>query len=76
MGVSQPLRLVVDQRVHAEELRRFEDNVVRGPGVNDCSIWVAALGSDGYGRFWVCRGGTRIMVRANRYALAAALDGA
>jgi len=75
MGVSQPLRLVVDQRVHAEELRRFEESVVRGPGRQDCAIWCSALGADGYGRFWVRRGGKRIMVRANRYALAAALNG-
>lgn len=32
-------------------------------------------GADGYGRFWVCRGGRQIMVRANRYALATAPDG-
>ena len=30
MGVSQPLRLLVDSRVHAEELARFEALVVRG----------------------------------------------
>ncbi|WP_062892435.1 hypothetical protein [Mycobacterium avium] len=75
MGVSQPLRLTVDRRVHAEELARFEDNVVRGPGAHDCAIWCSAIGADGYGRFWVRRGGTRIKVRANRYALAAAQDG-
>ena len=75
MGGSRPLRLVVDQRVHANELRRFEDSVVRGPGAQDCAIWCSAIGADGYGRFWVRREGTRIMVRANRYALAAALNG-
>ncbi len=75
MGGSRPLRLVVDQRVHADELRRFEDNVVRGPGAEDCAIWCSAIGADGYGRFWVRRGGTRIILRANRYALAASLDG-
>jgi hypothetical protein len=75
MGVSQPLRMVVDPRVHADELERFEDNVVRGPGAEDCAIWCSAIGADGYGRFWVRRGGARIMVRANRYALAAALNG-
>jgi hypothetical protein len=75
MRRSQPLRLVVDRNIHGEELRRFEANVVRGPGVDDCAIWTGAVGADGYGRFWVRRGNTRIMVRANRYALAAALDG-
>jgi len=75
MGVSQPLRLVVDLRVHAEELRRFEQNIVRGPGAQDCAIWCSAIGADGYGRNWVRRGATRMMVRANRYALAAALNG-
>jgi hypothetical protein len=76
MGGSQPLRLVVDRRIHGEELRRFEANVVRGPGADDCAIWMGAVGADGYGRFWVRRGcGERIMVRANRYALVAALDG-
>lgn len=75
MGVSQPLRLVVDPRVHCEELERFEDNVVRGPGAQDCAIWCSAIGADGYGRFWLRRGGTRVMVRANRYALAASLNG-
>lgn len=74
-GGSQPLRLVVDSQAHCEELQRFESNVVRGPGADDCAIWCSAIGADGYGRFWVRRGGTRIMVRANRYALAAALDG-
>ena len=49
--------------------------MVRGPGAADCAIWRSAVGADGYGRFWVRRGGQRMMVRANRYALAAALDG-
>ncbi|OBJ86083.1 hypothetical protein A5640_11270 [Mycobacterium asiaticum] len=68
--------MVVDPVAHAEELARFEANVVRGPGPQDCAIWCAAVGSDAYGRFWVRRGGHRIMVRANRYALAASLGGA
>jgi len=66
----------VDTRLHSEELAWFETNVVRGPYRDDCAIWVGAIGGDGYGRFWVRRGGgERIMVRANRYALAAARDG-
>jgi len=76
VGVSQPLRLLVDSRVHAEELARFEALVVRGPGADDCAIWKGAIGGDGYGRYWVRRGcSERIMVRANRYALAAAQAG-
>jgi hypothetical protein len=50
LGVSQPLRLVVDRRLHAEELRRFESHVVAGPGADDCAICVGAIGADGYGR--------------------------
>ena len=64
----------MDSRLDAEELARFEALVVRGPGVDDCAIWKGAIGGDGYGRN--TRGcGERIMVRANRYALAAAQDG-
>ena len=44
MGVSQPLRLLVDTRLHSEELARFETNVVRGPHRDDCAIWVGAIG--------------------------------
>ena len=62
--------------MHAAELARFESLVVRGPQADDCAIWKGAIGGDGYRRFWVHRGGgARIMVRANRYALAAAQDG-
>jgi hypothetical protein len=50
LGVSQPLRLLVESRVHGEELARFETLVVRGPGPDDCAIWVGAIGGDGYGR--------------------------
>lgn len=63
MGISQPLRLVVHPLVHAEELRRFEANVVPGPGAEDCAIWCSAIGADGYGRFWVNRDGSRVMLR-------------
>jgi hypothetical protein len=61
--------------VHAEELVRFEASVVRDPGKDDCAIWESAVGTDGYGRWWVHRDCTRMMVRANRYALASALEG-
>ena len=40
-------------------------------GADDWAIWAAAVGADGYGRFWLRRGDIRMMVRANRYALAA-----
>ncbi len=40
--------LLVDSRVHAEELARFEALVVRGPGADDCAIWKGAIGGDGY----------------------------
>ena len=46
VGRSQPLRLVVDRRIHAEELTRFEGLVVRGPGADDCAIWVGPIGAD------------------------------
>lgn len=75
MGDWEPLQLVVEPIVHAAELARFESCVVRGPGADDCAIWCSALGSDGYGRFWLYRGGPRVMVRAPRYALAASLAG-
>jgi hypothetical protein len=42
--------LVVDPGVHARELRRFEPRIVRGPGGDDCAIWVGAIGAAGYGR--------------------------
>jgi hypothetical protein len=72
----EALRLVVDRRIHAEEMRRFEAMVVHGPGGDDCAIWAGPLGADGYPRFWVRRGGgERIMLRGNRYALAASRNG-
>lgn len=75
MGVSQPLRLLVDSRVHAAELARFESQVVRGPDIDDCAIWMGAIGGDGYGLNWIRRDGAGRVVRAHRYALAAALEG-
>jgi hypothetical protein len=76
-GGWEPLGLVVDGRAHAEEIRRFEGLVVRGPGADDCAIWAGPVGADGYPRCWVRRGGgTRIMLRGNRYALALSRNGA
>jgi hypothetical protein len=46
--------LVVDARVHADELARFWAKVVRGPGAA-CWVWTSAIGDDGYGSFAVRR---------------------
>lgn|GEM_PF-540295 len=72
---SQPLALRVDPLTHAEEQRRFFSRVVRGPGTDDCHLWVGAIGSDGYGRFAVRRGPDSHVVRTSRYAAAVALQG-
>jgi hypothetical protein len=76
VGRAPAVALWVDPKVHAAEVARFRAKIVAGPGDGDCSIWIGSIGADGYGRFWVRRGcSERIMVRANRYALAAAQDG-
>ncbi|BBX37553.1 hypothetical protein MMAG44476_37328 [Mycolicibacterium mageritense DSM 44476 = CIP 104973] len=62
--------LVVDPRVHAEEIARFTGYIVEGPADHDCDIWIGGIGADGYGRFHINRGGARFCVRPNRYALA------
>jgi hypothetical protein len=59
------------ERGDADELARFESYIVRGPGAEDCDIWTGALSDDGYGRFWIQRGGRQRVVRPHRYALAA-----
>jgi hypothetical protein len=63
-------RLVVDPRIHAGEIARFTSHVVCGPTASDCSIWISAIGADGYGRFYLTRGGVGLCVRPHRYALA------
>jgi hypothetical protein len=60
--------VVVDRRAHREELERFEACVVRWPLADDRATWKSAVGADGYGRFWVRRGGQQIMVRAEGFA--------
>jgi hypothetical protein len=76
MPVLRAFPLVVDPVADVEELARFESHVVRGPDPDDCAIFCGPIGGDGYGRFWIRRGGgERIMLRANRYALAASLHG-
>lgn len=54
----------------AIERSRFFRRVVYGPAPDSCHLWVGALGDDGYGRFWISRGGQQIVVRPHRYALA------
>ena len=56
------------------ERTRFFRRVVYGPAPDSCHLWVGALGDDGYGRFWISRGGQQIVVRPHRYALALELD--
>lgn len=73
--ISQPLALRVDPIADAAERDRFFSRVVCGPGPRDCHLWVGAIGSDGYGRFAVRRGGHPHVVRTSRYAAAVALQG-
>ncbi|MEV8237839.1 hypothetical protein AB0P23_21535 [Rhodococcus sp. NPDC077669] len=54
----------------AAELARFESYIVRGPRPQSCAVWVGAVADDGYGRFWLMRGGRQRVVRPHRYALA------
>lgn len=61
--------LVVDPVVHAAEIARFESKIVEGPGEH-CSIWAAAIGDDGYGRFSITRQGRERTVKPHRYAVA------
>jgi hypothetical protein len=76
MRGSQALPLAVDPIRHVDEIERFGAHVVRGPEADDCWIFTGPIGGDGYGRFWIRRGGGgRIMLRANRYALAVSLKG-
>lgn len=55
------------------EVARFDSFVVRGPFESSCAIWTGAVADDGYGRFWLMRGGKQRVVRPHRYALARAL---
>jgi hypothetical protein len=45
--------LWVDPVVHASECRRFDSYVVKGPGANDCDIFVGAIGKDRYASKYV-----------------------
>lgn len=63
--------LFVDPVVHVNELARFRKYCVSGPG-ESCCIFTGAIGDDGYGRFWVGRPTGPQVVRAHRFAVAAA----
>jgi hypothetical protein len=65
-------RLVVDPRIHSDEIARFTSHIVRGPTASDCDIWISAIGADGYGRYYLTRQGMGLCVRPHRYALAMA----
>lgn len=73
--VSHAAALAVHPTLHAAEVERFWSYVVAGPRDGDCSIWVGAIGGDGYGRFHINRRGQTFSVRPNRYALALASGG-
>ena len=60
----------------ADEIDRFWSRVVKGPRETDCWLWAgggtAAIGDDGYGRFWVARDGRQRVLRPHRVAWALA----
>ncbi len=60
----------------ADEVDRFWSRVVKGPRETDCWLWAgggtAAIGDDGYGRFWVSREGRQRVLRPHRVAWALA----
>ncbi|WP_041452436.1 HNH endonuclease [Hoyosella subflava] len=74
--MSAPQPLAVDPVRNEREIARFWSSVVRGPGADDCWVWVGAIGDDGYGRFWIKRDGRQRAVRPHRYALVLANGGA
>lgn len=65
--------LWVDAEFHALECERFDAFVIAGPTEADCAVWTGAIGKDGYGRFFVYRGGVGVCVRPHRWALARSL---
>ena len=76
VGRPSALTLWVDPKVHAAEVARFRSKIVAGPGDGDCSIWIRGVGADGYGRFFIARGGMGFCVRPSQYALALATKSA
>lgn len=63
-------QLLLDPVIHAAEIERFLGYVVCGPDPHTCDIWTGGIGADGYGRYFLTRGGIGSCVRAHRYALA------
>lgn len=57
------------------EIERFQQRIVVGPLVTDCSVWVGGISDDGYGVFRIRRDGVSRVVRTSRYALALASPG-
>jgi hypothetical protein len=72
-AAESDLVLRVDRVEHAGEVARFWAKVVKGPGERDCWIWVGAISSDSYGRFWIKRDDRVRVVRPHRYAAAVQL---
>ncbi|MFT4398086.1 HNH endonuclease [Gordonia lacunae] len=61
--------LTVDADRDAREVARFTRFCVAGPP-GSCTIFVGAIGDDGYGRFWLGRRPGPAVVRAQRFAYA------
>ena len=55
-------QLIVDRRLHAAEIARFDSHVVCGPTPSDCNIWTGAIDADGYGRFYLTRDRVRFLL--------------
>jgi hypothetical protein len=49
-GEGAAAALWVDPAVHADECRRFDSYVVKGPGPDDCDFFTGAIGTDGCGQ--------------------------
>lgn len=47
---------------------RFWSKVLKGPGGDDCWLWMGAVADDGYGRFFVRIHGRHASVRPQRHA--------
>ena len=72
---SQPLQLAVDPVAHAAEIARFGGGRGARAGSDGLLAFHQSDWWGGYGSLWVRRDGWRIMLRANRYALAVSLEG-